>query len=171
LIIFVQQSENSIMKKLVYFLLLAFIISVPFGCEPDTEEIIAENSLSVSIDGELWKSDTVYVNYSQLLNITLITADRGNGNEQINLSFYGKTTGSYPFSTSIEPQFGNYIRNSTKEVYSSANVQNPVGQIIVTEYDHANHWLSGKFYFDSYDSIGNKKVFTGGEFNKLIFSD
>ena len=159
------------MNKLPGILLLVLTLSVSLGCNKETEEIIPENSFWVNVDGELWKSDTVYVNYSATTNITVITANHGNDNEQINLSFHGNSVGAYPFSSGDIPHFGNYFRNSTHELYWSSSTAHPVGQVFVTEYDHANHWLSGNFYFDAYDSLGNKKVLTGGKFNKLLLSE
>lgn len=159
------------MKNLLGIQLLVLMLSAFLGCQKETEEIIPENSFWVNVDGELWKSDTVYVNFSQVTNITVITANHGNDNEQINLSFHGNSVGAYPFSSGDLPQFGNYFRNSTSEVYWSSSAAHPVGKILVTEYDHANHWLSGNFYFDAYDSLGNKKVLTSGKFNKLILSE
>ena len=159
------------MKTISGVLILIFCISVLFGCEQDSNEIMPDNSLWVYVDGAIWKSDTVYVNYTASTNTTVITANHGNDNEQINLSFLGNTVGNYSFSSGEEPRFGNYFRNSTNELYWSSSTTKPFGNIIVTEYDHYNHWLSGSFYFDAYDSIGTKKVLTSGKFNKLTFSN
>lgn len=159
------------MKTFSGFLILAFSISILFGCEQETDEIMPDNSLWVYVDGAIWKSDTVYVNYTASSNITVITASHGNDNEQINLSFLGNTVGAYSFTSGEEPQFGNYFRNSTNELYWSSSANKPFGKIVVTEYDHTNHWLSGNFYFDAYDSIGTKKVLTSGKFNKLSLTN
>ncbi|CAM1368410.1 DUF6252 family protein [Tenacibaculum xiamenense] len=46
----------------------------------------------------------------------------------------------------------------------------PQGQLVITEVDYNNMWVSGTFNFIGTDSNGNTKEFTSGVFEKIVFT-
>jgi hypothetical protein len=152
------------------FLLFALLI-FSFACSDENTEVAPAdtNSITVKIDGTVWTPPIVTAYYSEQTGITLITGSSSSATQQLKIAFMGNEPGTYKFTAADENTFGSFMVTGTSVfIFTTLSLDNPVGQITVTEYDKTKHTISGTFYFEGY-SGSVKKTFSEGVFTKVKY--
>jgi hypothetical protein len=148
-----------------------------FGFEIVTPiDSLALNSVSLMLDGQLWKAEEV--------DSVVFNTD-GNWLGSMARTFVNDTTyefvfifiQDYDFTTGVMPQDKIYIEmaldvslpHGTGEFYSSLFGPVNNAQVTVTEFDPVTETISGTFSGSVYRN-GVMKVITNGRFNKLTLT-
>jgi len=154
------------MKKSILAGLLAVTLLISFGCKKD--DPVTATGMTAKVAGNAWKADVATCAYSQTMNLTQITGMKGLMAESIQLNLFGNTTGTYTITNSETSAVGSYVLNATAEgLYTTLSTENPVGQIVITEFDQTNKTVSGTFQFEAYNLNSAKIAITEGKFTKV----
>jgi hypothetical protein len=151
------------MKKAATLPLFLLVLLLTFACKKDSDS--PKPGLSMKIDGTSWNATLFSATYFESGNTIMIVA--GTGTETLGLNLVANTTGTYNFAAGNDNLSGSYASMSGDD-YSTFLEDNPVGQIIITEFDKTNKTISGTFYFDGYNGTV-KKAFTDGVFTKVSY--
>jgi len=155
------------MNKLSISSLLLLFFLIVSGCKKDDS---SDNTpgLSVNINGTAWVAKITTATYQSQSNILLIMGTNSTATEGIELGLIAGDVGTYNFSDGDADAFGAYYAGVGDD-YTSFLEDNPVGQIVITEFDKTNLTISGTFHFEAYNDKNVKKSCTDGKFNKIKY--
>jgi hypothetical protein len=159
------------MQKPALLFLLCLMSIFTFSCVDDNTDIApgTANSITVKIDGTAWSAASVSATYSSQSGFTLLTGANSAMTQQLKLAFAGSDVGTYTFTSADQNTFGSFMVTAANVfLFTTLSLDNPEGQIVVTENDKTNHTLSGTFHFDGY-SGSVKRTFTEGTFTKVKY--
>jgi len=155
------QIKSLFMKKSFYFIMLASVMALTFGCKKDDADS-AKASFSAKVEGTVWAAANITAMYQTGSNATSITTFGTMPSEQITLHFIGSETGTYTFGD-LNLASAVIGGNTFTTMFSD----NPTGAIVITKYDMTNKKISGTFTFSGDNMDGDVFEVTEGKFENV----
>lgn len=159
------------MKKITLFILISGLVFT-YSCKKDTkiEDVANLVNLNASykckINGASWNAVTRVT--TKQGNTFLINGTGSIGNDVLNVTVLGITTGTYNLTTTmpVQTQMSATFANGTHadSLYTAYE-----GTVTLSSVDTTNKKISGSFSFKAKNLLMMEKVFTEGTFTNLIY--
>ena len=156
------------MKKITLIILICGLL-FSLSCKKDskiTDLINVSASMKCKINGTSWSAVTRVT--TQQGNNFLINGTGSLGNDVLNVTIIGNTTGTYNLTTNTPPQIqmsANFANGTSPDSLYTATE----GTVTLSSVDVTNKKISGSFSFKAKNMALNNKNITEGTFSNLIY--